>query len=1277
MNKPSLSDRLALPWLWQHPKTSPVTLIRRWLAVVALGFFTASAFATDLTWDAGTANTGTGSGNWDTTTANWWNGSADVVWPQTSTTVATVGAVFGNGVDQPDGTYVINIDAQVAVTNIIFKNTGYNLTNSSGAGIYFNNASGGTVPGGVYVAPGKTANYNLPTVGEAGLASGMCFGAGAGATLNLTGAAFANGGFQLFMYGPGTNIITGGNFSANQMAIHGPVVYNGSGTWTYNQNLLIAHSTGPTYFGTANNAPGSFTMNSGTFNDSGNKITIARAGNTGTFILNGGTVNFWINDNGNGNSIIALPNNDNNPTDHGTLLVNGGTFNIGGPSSVTPARDCIQMMSGGGATGATALFTQTGGVVNNWGGFLIGNTASSSYAANTTAAITNSGGSLFIGSYGITRGLTFPTTIYIQLSGGIVGALGNWNCLLPMDLDTANGNISFECDDGNGTPHNITLSGALTGLGGFTKTGSGTLKLSGANNFAGSTVVSNGTLQMVTGTLPIASGANVLDGSAGGSPVESVDVLNTGQYWINNGDLTYAVGTVTADFIYDNGAVPSSTTAPIQVSGNVNFNGTPSFTVEGSAIPKGRFPLIQYGGTVINPGNMPTIPTLPGYAIGYISNSVTAKTIYLVVTNSTVNPPLVWATNSGAWDFTSFNWTQGGSRVQYADPALVQFDDTWTNGAFSNIITNNSTVTPGSIKVSTTNAYTLTGSGTIAGTGLLNMASAGTLTMAGTNTYSGGTLVAAGQLNINYGGDGSLNSAIGTGAWTNDLSAKIDNTSGHAVTLLTTIAQYWNDDWTFVGSTNFNTGPGAITLGSANVVLTVVSNTLEVDGAIGDNGRNFKLTKQGNGTLTLNNSGNSYSGGFELFSGPLNIGGDGSFCGSGAFSIDGGSIDNVSGADMTINAPAYTWAGNFSYLGTSNSLTFGAGQISASFGISFSVNVVSNTLITQGNVVPGNNLLHKIGQGTWDIAGFGSTAQNLSLSVDQGTVMLDKTSGPAVNNPGSGLTVQSNALAIITGGTGDQIADNNAVVLNTGGVLDLNGNSETVGSVANNNGVLRNGLVGSTASLTASGIVTLTGASCVFDDPDSAASLIVTATDVTGSGSLVKSGLGLLNLSTNSYTGNTTISNGTLVLNFPNIATNSTVTVNTNATLGTNGVLTLNFANSETNVVAALVLGGVSKSAGVYNATTDPLFITGTGSIQVVPLSTINPLPGPILFTSSGGVLGLGWPTNAGWELQSNSVGLTATNSWFAYPNSTNLTNVNIPIDLTKTNVFYRLLRPF
>jgi fibronectin-binding autotransporter adhesin len=1191
MNKPSASYRVSLPWLWQHPKTSAVTFVRCWLAMVALGFFATCAFATDLNWDAGTANTGTGSGNWDTTTANWWNGSSDVVWPQTSTTVATVGAVFGNGVDQPDGTYAINVDAQVAVTNIIFNNTGYALSNSSSAGIFFYNVSG--QPAGVYVAAGKTADYNLPTAGFAN-GSGMCFGAGAGSTLNLTGAAFANGGFQPFLFGPGTNIITAGNFVSAQMDIHGPVVYNGSGIWTYNGNLLIAHNTGPgSYFGTPNTAAGSFTMNSGTFNNSNNKITIGRNGNTGAFILNGGTVNFWINDNGNANSIIALPNNDAN-ANHGTLTVNGGTFNIGGASSVTANRDQIQMMSGGAANGATAFFTQKGGIVNDWGGILIGNTGSSTYAATSTAAITNSGGSLFIGQYGIVRGLTFPTVIYIQLSGGIVGALGNWSSILPMDLDTANGNITFECDDGAGTGHGITLSGALTGPGGFNKTGSGTLKLSGANNFAGTTVVSNGTLQIATGTLPTSSGPNILDGSAGGLPIESVDVLNTGQYWTNNGDLTYAAGNVRADFNYDNSFQPSTVTAPIQVSGNVNFAVTPSVTIEGSAIPVGTYPLIKYGGSVS--GTMPTAPTsLPVGATATISNSPAAKTIYLVVTGSLYSSAYAWGVGSGYWDFSSKNWRRLGVLTNYVDASPAQFDDT-AGGPFPITVTNIVTVNPPAITISTTNAYIFTGNGTIAGSASLTLASSGTLTMAGTNTYSGGTTIKAGQLNINYGGDGSLNSAIGTGALTNDLGAKMDNTSGHAVTLITPIAQYWNDDWTFVGSTNFNTGPGAVTLGNNNVILTVVSNNLEVDGAIGDNGNNYKLTKSGNGSLTLT-GGSTFNGGFELFSGQVNLG-NSSAGGFGVFTIDGGSIDNISGGDLTISPISSVWQGSFSYLGTSNNLDFGSGQITASGGGSFSVNVVTNTLITEGNVVPGNNLLHKTGQGTWDITGFGSSAQNLNLSVDEGTVKLDKIAGPSINGVAFGLIVQSNALAIITGSDGDEISDNNAVTLNMGGVLDLFGNSETVGSLANSNGILRNGLAGSTAVLTASAM-TLNGTNCVFDVPDSAAALTITATDVTGGGSLVKTGLGLLNLSTNSYTGDTTISNGTLVLNFPNIATNSTVTVSTNATLATNGLLTLNFPNGETNIVAALVLGGVGKAPGLYSATTDPLYISGSGSLQV------------------------------------------------------------------------------
>jgi autotransporter-associated beta strand protein len=226
-----------------------------------------------------------------------------------------------------------------------------------------------------------------------------------------------------------------------------------------------------------------------------------------------------------------------------------------------------------------------------------------------------------------------------------------------------------------------------------------------------------------------------------------------------------------------------------------------------------------------------------------------------------------------------------------------------------------------------------------------------------------------------------------------------------------------------------------------------------------------------------------------------------------------------------------------------------------------------------------------------------------------------------------------------------------------------------------NSGILKNSAP-ATASTLATASVVLGGASSVFAVSNADSSL--TISNVTGSGGLIQTGLGQLIITTNSYTGNTTISNGTLVLNFPNIATNSTVTVNTNATLGTNGVLTLAFPNADTNIVTALVLGGVSKAAGLYSATTDPLYIAGSGSLLVVP---INPLPGPIQFSVSGGTLALSWPTNLGWILQNQTnalnVGLTVnSNTWFDVAGSGSVTSTNIPINHLNPTVFFRLRHP-
>jgi len=244
----------------------------------------------------------------------------------------------------------------------------------------------------------------------------------------------------------------------------------------------------------------------------------------------------------------------------------------------------------------------------------------------------------------------------------------------------------------------------------------------------------------------------------------------------------------------------------------------------------------------------------------------------------------------------------------------------------------------------------------------------------------------------------------------------------------------------------------------------------------------------------------------------------------------------------------------------------------------------------------------------------------------------------------------------------------------------LNGQSQTLDMLAMTNGVLRNGASGTTSTLTIVGTagahptnaVTLNGVNCQFDVPAADAALSL-SNIVNGSGSLVKTGLGTVSLlQSNYYTGNTTISNGTLVLAFPGLSASSTVNVATNAALGTNAVLTLNFANSETNTVAALVLGGVSKPNGIYNATTDPLYIAGTGSLQVTPF--INPLPGPIQFSTSGSTLSLSWPTNLGWILRSETNLLS--NAWFDVAGSSSVTSTNITINPANPTVFFRLRLP-
>ena len=1246
--------------------------------LLAVFFCAASASAANLIWDAGNTNNGAaidpGSGAWDTdstTNLNWNNGASNVSWAQGGPTTPINSATF-NGPDAADGTYQVVVDdasGRVSTSNLTFNASGYAL---SGLPIDLRNPVGALSATNLFViADGKSVFITNDLGGANNTSEFRLGGNGAPAMVVLFGAMSgfqsrftSTNGSVFYLAGPGTSSAGSVHIDADVRMTNG--TFNSGGAFVIGRRQNGSQPL---------NGTGSFTLDgpATVLNQNSDYISVGRDSvwNSTFIIQNGATVNFQTGARNN-NYELGIPRpGSSGANNQSWVKMLGGTLNMGPGSDPSSFPRTIKIADGGSRAGQISVLTQSGGVINAWAGIQIGGSGTFD---GGTGAVTNSGGFLYIGSYGgngIRYGTGIPPTNWVSLSGGTVGALQSWISSVPMTLDGNNGNITFQCADASATPYNISLSGALTGPGGFNKTGGGVLTLTGTNNYTGATVISNGTLVVSTANLP-RSGDVILDGStaASGFPIVTNSINNAGQNWTVN-NLTFAAGAPMMSFNYGNNPL-STTVAPVQVNGNLTFTVTPSIDVIGASIPVGTYPLIKYTGTLsgIVPTALVTLP--PGVTAATIVNNTGNKSIDLQVTGSINNLSLKWLGGNGVWDTSTPNWTQGGGPTLYTDDGTkdVVLDDS-ASGTAPIMITLNTTLNnPKSVTANNaTKAYVISGTGSIGGSAGLTVSGAGSLTLANANTYSGGTTVTGpGQLNINYGGTGGADSAIGTGTLKLNTGAKLDNTSGHNVVLNTAapIPINWVDDWTFVGTTNLDLGLGQVTLGNSQVILTVVSNTLTVNNSITDNGLGFQLIKAGNGALTLSNY-NGFNGGLTLNAGTLNLNAEGS-AGSGPFRVQGGVLDNTSGADVTLSSPSsLELLSSFTFNGSGN-LNLAVAQIA--IGNNTITLKGTNTLTTSGAFTGGNRSTTVEGTGKWIMAGDGANA-NLNLIINGGTVYFNKSSGSAANNP---VTINTNGSLVILNPSTTEIALAPAFTLQ-GGLFDLNGDTETIGSLTFNSGILRNSAASTGSALNVSGAVTLGGAGCVFDVPAADSSLTVSS--ASGSGELVVTGQGQVILTTNDYTGNTTISNGTLVVNFPNLGSNSTVTINTNATLGTNGVLTLNFANSEINTVAALVLGGVSKPAGVYSAATDPAYLSGTGSLQVVPQSTINPLPGAIQVSSlGGGNLGLAWPTNAGWILQSNSVGLTATSSWFAIPNSTSLTNLNVVVDPTTPNVFFRLIHP-
>jgi autotransporter-associated beta strand protein len=305
-------------------------------------------------------------------------------------------------------------------------------------------------------------------------------------------------------------------------------------------------------------------------------------------------------------------------------------------------------------------------------------------------------------------------------------------------------------------------------------------------------------------------------------------------------------------------------------------------------------------------------------------------------------------------------------------------------------------------------------------------------------------------------------------------------------------------------------------------------------------------------------------------------------------------------------------------------------------------------------------------------------------------------------------TVQlGNAAALGTGGE---------VTTVVGGTLDLNGQSVGAQPVALGSGVSLINSSASTASL--GGVVTLAGAATInaqggnlyLPGGENGSSYILTITGAAntyatgplnlGTGGITKSGNGVLVLSSsNSYTGATTVSAGTVQLSGQgSLPAASSVTISSGATFDLNdNSTTLGALSGAGNVLiesATLSIGANNVNTTFSGAITGtgPLTKIGTGTLTlsgsnafsgiavssgILSLASANAIgaPGTNVTVFQGGTLDLGGQTLNGNALLLNGTG-TASEPGALYNSSGNTASVLGPITIASPTTIYAGVGP-
>ena len=616
----------------------------------------------------------------------------------------------------------------------------------------------------------------------------------------------------------------------------------------------------------------------------------------------------------------------------------------------------------------------------------------------------------------------------LRLNGATVGGVAN--TLVRMQ-GTAAGNLTIA--DGTGTmglalgnangifdiatSRTLTINSIIsqvTSGNGFTKTGGGTLVLSGANTFSGNVTILSGTVDSKTTQTTLGSGTLVIGGAGGVNPVFQTGVNNSNAVQVNantTGTSIIAANGTGSGFVMSGGITLNSaslnvrtfsagTTAAVTLSGGVTGTGnllinnlsngtaaTGKVTLSGSAI--------NNIGTVTSQGTGPTANVISAViganVTGVIQNSATTGLNLTAVNLYTGNTTIT----DGTLQISSAGSLNSGN---YAGAIAV-------------------TAATSTLQYSSSAAQTLSGNITGAGSLTKDTGTASTLTLSGTNSYSGATTISAGTLRLGAGGTaGSLNTnsaiSVASGATfsvnQSDTVTQGTDFSGAAIS----------------GAGGFTqAGTGTTTLNAANTFgggVTIKNGTLE---------SKTTTTTLGTGTVTMGGTGST---GATYLTGQNN---------SNAFVInapDSGTVAigaNGAGSAFTLSG-GITLNGNLTIQTYNNTIN---GTIKAQSGF-------TGGITGTGNVVLNNNGL---AANTLSISTSGiNHAGSLTL---QGTATGDTTIGANIDSNVTSVTQNSATSRLILSGTNTYTG---ATTVNAG-TLAVNGSLANTTTTVGNGGTLQ------------------------------------------------------------------------------------------------------------------------------------------------------------------------------------------------------------------------------